>query len=412
MARVPIEGHPGFWRRGKTVCFKYRDRRGRQRWSSAPNLRAAKAKKAAVETDVARGEWRPSSRIGFREYSLSCIETYQGRTSKPIEESTRKDYRRRLKEEAIPFFGDTPIAEIEPRDIKEYVAHVAARRRRGKRHAKNKSTVSDNTVRLALAPVKIVLATAFEEGLLRVNPAAGVRSVAPRARVDVDEDEDDDVKALRRGELDALMAVIPEQWRLFFAVLLHLGLRIGEIIELRWRDVGAAGPDTVKIRRKFYEGTVGPPKSKYGRRTLKLTPELAAALWELRKQTRGRDNDLVFTAAEGGRIIPSNLGARVLKKAAKKAGVPWVGFHTFRHTCATLLFVEAKWNPKQVQLWLGHHSPAFTVARYIHLMPDDLPDAPELVAIAPLRQLRIEGGTSGGTQTTRNRPRRDVAAAG
>lgn len=32
-------------------------------------------------------------------------------------------------------------------------------------------------------------------------------------------------------------------------------------------------------------------------------------------------------------------------------------------------------NAKQVQLWLGHHSPAFTLATYVHLIPDDLPDA-------------------------------------
>ena len=31
-------------------------------------------------------------------------------------------------------------------------------------------------------------------------------------------------------------------------------------------------------------------------------------------------------------------------------------------------------NAKQVQLWLGHHSPAFTLATYVHLLPDDMPD--------------------------------------
>jgi integrase len=51
--------------------------------------------------------------------------------------------------------------------------------------------------------------------------------------------------------------------------------------------------------------------------------------------------------------------------------VPWVGFHTFRHTCATLLFAEGR-NAVQVQHWLGHHSPAFTLARYVHLLDGDL----------------------------------------
>jgi integrase len=56
------------------------------------------------------------------------------------------------------------------------------------------------------------------------------------------------------------------------------------------------------------------------------------------------------------------------------AGVPWAGLHTLRYTCATLLF-ERGANAKQVQVWLGHHSPAFTLATYVHLLADDLPDA-------------------------------------
>jgi hypothetical protein len=57
-----------------------------------------------------------------------------------------------------------------------------------------------------------------------------------------------------------------------------------------------------------------------------------------------------------------------------RAGVPWAGFHTFRHTCATTLFRRGL-NAKQVQVWLGHHSPAFTLATYVHFLADDLPDA-------------------------------------
>jgi Phage integrase family len=63
----------------------------------------------------------------------------------------------------------------------------------------------------------------------------------------------------------------------------------------------------------------------------------------------------------------------VLKPAAADAGVAWAHFHTCRHTCATMLFRNGL-NAKQVQIWLGHHSPAFTLATYVHLMDHDLPD--------------------------------------
>ena len=69
-----------------------------------------------------------------------------------------------------------------------------------------------------------------------------------------------------------------------------------------------------------------------------------------------------------------NLSNRVVKPAARRAGVPWAGFHTFRHTCATRPF-RAGLSAVQVQLWLGHHDPGFTLSRYVHLLPGDLPDA-------------------------------------
>jgi hypothetical protein len=66
----------------------------------------------------------------------------------------------------------------------------------------------------------------------------------------------------------------------------------------------------------------------------------------------------------GGRIEPSNLISRILKPPARGAGLgEWVGFHTFRHTCATALF-RAGWNAVQVQRFLGHHKASFTLDTY------------------------------------------------
>jgi integrase len=79
----------------------------------------------------------------------------------------------------------------------------------------------------------------------------------------------------------------------------------------------------------------------------------------------------VFSSAAGTPLNPSNVARRVLKPAAEEAGVPWAGFHTFRHTCATLLFAGGR-NAVQVQRWLGHHWPAFTLATYVHLLDGDI----------------------------------------
>jgi integrase len=78
--------------------------------------------------------------------------------------------------------------------------------------------------------------------------------------------------------------------------------------------------------------------------------------------------------------------SRVLKPAAVRAGIgrwvetpkgrraeTWVGFHTFRHTCATLKIREEGWSLEQVQVFLGHKSFQTTARYYMHLTSTDAP---------------------------------------
>ncbi len=90
-------------------------------------------------------------------------------------------------------------------------------------------------------------------------------------------------------------------------------------------------------------------------------------------------HDLVFPAANGKPLTQSNLYRDALKLPREEAGVPWVGAHTLRHTCASMLFAEGR-NAVQVQRWLGHHSAAFTLATYAHLPDGDLGEPLELSA--------------------------------
>ncbi len=89
----------------------------------------------------------------------------------------------------------------------------------------------------------------------------------------------------------------------------------------------------------------------------------------------------MFATRAGTPLDYACMYNRVLKPAARRAAVPWAAFHTLRHTCATMLFRNGL-NAKQVQMWLGHHSPAFTLAVYVHLLTDDLPDPSFLDTLA------------------------------
>jgi integrase len=103
-----------------------------------------------------------------------------------------------------------------------------------------------------------------------------------------------------------------------------------------------------------------------------LDHALVLALCDCHKATEWPSaEDPVFPASNGACLDAENLRRRVLKPIRGEACLPWLGFHAFRHTCARMLFAEGR-NAVQVQRWLGHHSAAFTLARYVHLLDGDL----------------------------------------
>ncbi len=186
------------------------------------------------------------------------------------------------------------------------------------------------------------------------------------------------MKALTEDELRTVLAAVSDEWRLLISFVAQTGLRISEALALRWGDVDF-GRRRVAIRRRLYDGAIAPPKTRYGRRDVPLTTGMARSLWTARGTAC--DDGLIFADRNGG-YLDRTSAFRAVRAAGKRAGVPWVGLHTLRHTCATLLF-RGGYNAKQVQMWLGHHSPAFTLATYVHLLPDDLPAAAFFDQLAP-----------------------------
>jgi integrase len=386
---VPVPNHPGIYRRGDGYTGRVLDRRGHQRRVSGKTITEVKAKVAAIRTDAARGELNSRSTLTFREYAESWIDTYHGRTSRGIRPETIADYRRSLERHAYPFLGGMRLADIEPHDVRALMAAI------------ERTGVAPNTVRIAIAPVKALLASAVEDRVIRWNPASGVR-----LRTTARRDTGEDVKALTEDELAALIAATPERWRLLVEFLAQTGLRIGEAVAVEWRDIDL-GQRRVSVERRYYRGRLDEPKSRFGRRRVPLSPELARRLWEERKTaTDTRDRGLVFPGHQGGYLDRNTASQTWLKAAMATAGVPWASFHTLRHTCATMLFRHGL-NAGQVQLWLGHHSAAFTLATYVHLLPSDLPEPPAV--FDQLARRWEANGNSVGTQP--EQAGRDAAAA-
>jgi integrase len=359
---------PGVYKRGKRYCVRFRvgiDERKRY----VATYEEARRLKATLTADIARGEHRELSRTAFEAYAREWVQTYTGRTTTGLRESTRAKYRWSIDTKAIPFFGDARLAEVLPGDVRSYVAWLQDPR-------KQKRTLAPATVHKHLAVIKLLFASAVEDGLLRSSPAVHIRVGQGQARI-----EPRRVRAMEREQLAAVLAAVDPDWRLFFELLAATGLRIGEALELRWSDIDFGAKRLRVSRQVSKDGVVSPPKTATGQRVVPLSTAMCQRLWrlggKLAFQQRGvelaqqRSEDaLLFTSPHGLHVDRRWLRRYLLDPATAIAGVPWVTFHTFRHTCASLLFAEGK-SPKQVQIWLGHTDPAFTMRTYIHLIDDD-----------------------------------------
>jgi integrase len=164
--------------------------------------------------------------------------------------------------------------------------------------------------------------------------------------------------------------------RSLFDLLAVTGLRISEAIALRWSDLALdSRKPRLRVSRAIVRGIVGAPKSRHGARPVPLPCELAVTLRARRPP--GVDDALVFPGRNGEPADVGSLRRRVLVPAAERAGPSGVGFHTLRHTCASLL-IESGLSVLRLQRWMGHHSPAFTLETYGHLLDGELGPALDL----------------------------------
>jgi integrase len=387
-SKLEKTGTPGIFRRHAASCERGRcscpyvvvwRHRGRQHTDTFRTL--AEAREAKGNRDA--GDRRPVARVTFGDYFEEWIETYAGRTSRGFSETSRVDYRRAIGVKALPRWCGWKLAEVEPTDVRDL---LGAGRKAGD------STVAIKKLRAALSAL---FATALEDGLVRSNPVRGVR--VPAAAIGL-EPNDDQAKALTRAELGVVLAAIPDGSRLFFELLVHTGLRISEAVGLTWAHLDLGDSPRVLVREQFYKGERKRLKSGNGRRDIPLSPGMAGRLLAYRRDTFRGEDAPVFSRKSGDELYPQNVSKAVLKPAAQAVGLGWVTFHTFRHTCASLLFDEGR-NVKQVAEWLGHADPSFTLRTYVHLMDEGIGDADFFDRAVTARSSGVAGSTPASATT-------------
>lgn len=369
---------PGIYKRGDRYVVVYRAG-GKQRKEFAATLAEARKLKAARTADAARGEFQVRSTVTLRTFLAEWIERYHGTGRRGFREGTREEYRRLLDAYAHRYFGERlRLVDLTPHHLAQYVAWLADEGKQGRR-------LSDSTIANAVVPVRAALSTAQREGLLRHNPATGL---ALPTREQVQEDEADDVKALSREQLSTLLDLVPDRHRVMVRFMAATGLRVSEVVGLQVRHLALDGSRPhVRVRRAIVKRRVEPPKTRHGRRSVPLAPALVS---ELRAHLADRPDDpdaLVFPSMRGTPLDPDNLRARMLKPLAEEVGAPWAGWHTLRHTFASLQLAEGC-NVVQLSRALGHHSAAFTLSVYVHLLEGEEAQALDLTsALASVKPL-------------------------
>jgi integrase len=229
---------------------------------------------------------------------------------------------------------------------------------------------SPRTVQYIHTTLRKSLQDAVTDGLILRNVADGIKAPRPKKKEITPPSPKQARMFLEAASGDRLEAL--------YVLAIHRGLRQGELLGLRWKDVGLEA-GKLQVRRTLSLTRDGhvfeSPKNGKGR-AIELTQDASVALKRhLRRQlseieASGDDyqaQGLIFPGERGQPMRPCTL-TRKFEKVLKCASLPHLRFHDLRHTCATLLLLKGI-HQKFVQELLGYATLSITLDRYSHVIP-------------------------------------------
>jgi integrase len=282
-------------------------------------------------------------------FAAACDDWLAYKRDRKIKLSTQIDYEHMV-DRMKKVFGEKFGARVKLEDVTPEMVE-------GFRDALVAEDLSDRTVNKYLTVLHGLFVWAQRRYKLPANPVANVerRPHAKRGNIDV----------FSREEILALVRVAAsEQDGTIYLTAAFTGLRLGELLALRWRDVDFTN-SAVHVRQSFTNGRVDTPKSGQ-ERTVPMADEVAEALAKLEKRDHNTtDDDLVFCGTQGGHLAGHRLRDRY-KAALKDAGLRELRFHDLRHTFGSHAIRTA--DSREVMEWMGHQDLA-TTQRYLQFKP-------------------------------------------
>jgi integrase len=326
-----------------------------------------------ILADIRRGTWQPPQPTPaptpakdptFHEFASQWFESRRHEVSARSAEV----YSWALSRHLLPFFKDHRLSQITIAEVDRYRTGKVRERER----AKTGGTLSNRSINDTLGLLAQVLETAVEYEHIQFNPARGRRRRLKAGQPTRTWLEPEQIKPLLDATVRGLRGgkTMPDsRMRTLFATGICTGLRIGELLALRWRDVNLAQGRLIVVDSKTEAGKG---------REIDLWPELREELAVYKAQARHAEPvDYVFATATGKADTRWNITKR-LKRAAERANealadsdtppIPsGLSPHSLRRTFASLLYLRGE-NPVYVMHQMGHTDPKLALRIYTKVM--------------------------------------------
>lgn len=258
----------------------------------------------------------------------------------------------------LPRFGKVALTSLDRTAMREWIADL------------EKVGLAPATIRKTVQVLAKALRAAQEDRLISHNPAEHL----PMPKI-----ERQEMRSLSHAEVQRLALAIDQRYRAFVLLASYGGLRLGEMLALRWSRVDLAG-QRVRVTETLTDlnghFAFGPPKTRAAIRTITIPTFVRDAL-VAHSNGEATGGQLVFRSPEGAPVRPSLFRRRFWVPAIEAADVAPLRIHDLRHTAVSLWIAEGA-NPKQVAVRAGHTSVSVVLDRYGHLYPqqdDDLMSA-------------------------------------
>ena len=371
-------------------------RRGKNRWEISiyrglgPGGRklykfhSVKGSKADAERERARlvnssntGTYVAPSKVTVGEFLQRWLSDYAKGQVAP---TTFQRYEQIVRQHLVPALGHVRLAKLQPQELMACYAKALQDGRQTRRGG----TLSATSVLQHHRILRCALRQAVMEGLLVVNPADRVKAPRKVRR---------EMLALDEAQTARLLSVA-RSTALYVPILLAAssGLRRGEILGLRWKDLDLA-TGLLTVQQTLEETRAGltfkQPKTAKSRRCIPL-PAFAVASLKQHRAEQGKvrlrlgpaysDLDLVCANPLGGPMRPNSLSP-AFAKLVRRGGLPSIRFHDLRHGHASQLLKQGV-NPKVVSERLGHATVGLTLDVYSHVLPGVQEQAVEQFGLA------------------------------